>query len=235
MELCRERVTYGYNRIWALLRNSGIRIARKTVYKIMKNNNLTLPLHNHKNRRELKLLKANKPEMLIETDITYIPTNNGMTYLMCIKDVFSKEWYGYNYNTSCTAKDAINAVDDAVIRKFNGRVPDNITLRTDNGPQYISKEFNEYLKTMNIEHEYIERETPEENGDIESFHNSIKTDYIWVNEINNFNDGKTIIENAFHDYNNIRPHSTLDYYSPLQFLDKWNNISYNFNPIKVLF
>ena len=31
------------------------------------------------------------------------------------------------------------------------------------------------LKTMNIKHEYIEKETPEENGDIESFHNSIKT------------------------------------------------------------
>ena len=84
-ELCKERVTYGYNRIWALLRNSGIRIARKTVYKIMKNNNLTLPVHSHKNRRELKLLKADKPEMLIETDITYIPTNNRMTYLMCVK------------------------------------------------------------------------------------------------------------------------------------------------------
>ena len=142
----------------------------------MKNNNLTL--HNHRNRKELKLLKADRPGMLIETDITYIPTGNGMTYLMCIKDVFSKEWYGYNYNASCTARDAINAVDDAVIRKFNGRVPDNLTLRTDNGPQYISTEFNEYLKTMNIEHEYIEKETPEENGDIESFHNSIKTDYI---------------------------------------------------------
>ena len=106
IELSRERITYGYNRIWALLRNSCIRIARKTVYKIMKNNNLTLPLHTHKNKSELKLLKANKPEMLIETDITYIPTNNGMTYLMCIKDVFSKEWYGYNYNTSCTANGA---------------------------------------------------------------------------------------------------------------------------------
>ena len=31
-------------------------------------------------------------------DNTYIPTNNGITYLMCIKDAFSKEWYGYNYN-----------------------------------------------------------------------------------------------------------------------------------------
>ena len=76
---------------------------------------------------------------------------------------------------------------------------------------------------MGINHEYIEKETPTENGDIESFHNSIKTDYIWINEINNFSDGKIIIENAFYDYNNTRPHSTLDYYSPLQFLDKWNN------------
>ena len=57
----------------------------------MKNNNLTLPMHYHKNRKELKLLRADKPEMLIETDITYIPTNNGMAYLTCIKDIFSRD------------------------------------------------------------------------------------------------------------------------------------------------
>ena len=51
IEPCKERITYGYNRIRALLRNSGINIAKKTVYKIMRNNNLTLPLHNHKNIR----------------------------------------------------------------------------------------------------------------------------------------------------------------------------------------
>ncbi len=101
IELCKERITYGYNRIWALLRNSGINIAKKTVYKIIKNNNLTLPLNSHKNKMEFKLLRAYKPEMLIETDITYIPTNNGMPYLMCIKDAFSKEWYGYNYTILC--------------------------------------------------------------------------------------------------------------------------------------
>ena len=94
-------------------------------------------------------------------------------------------------------------MDDSIIRKFNGIVPDNITLRTDNGPQYISKEFNSYLKTMEINLEYIEKETPEENADIESFHNSIKIDYIWINEINNFSDGEIIIEKVFYDYNNI--------------------------------
>ncbi len=45
---------------------------------------------------------------------------------------------------------------------------DNIILKMDNYSQYISKEFNNYLKTMGIKHEYIEKETPEENGDIES-------------------------------------------------------------------
>ncbi|WP_298279895.1 IS3 family transposase [Ferroplasma sp.] len=45
IEICREMVTYGYNMIWTLLRDSGIRVVRKTVYRIMKNNNLTLPLH----------------------------------------------------------------------------------------------------------------------------------------------------------------------------------------------
>jgi putative transposase len=66
---------------------------------------------------------------------------------------------GYNCNTSCTAKDAINAVDNSITGKYKGNVPEGLILRTDNGPQYISKEFNKYLKTMKIVHEYIEKET----------------------------------------------------------------------------
>ena len=98
----------------------------------------------------------------------------------------------------------INAVMDSILRHFRNTMPENFTLRIDNGPQFISDKFNKILKHMNIKHEYTEKETPAENGDIESFHNSIKTDYIWINEINNFNEGKEIIENAFYDYNNIR-------------------------------
>ena len=86
--------------------------------------------------------------------------------------------YGYNYNTSCTADDAINAVMDPIIRHLRNTMPENFTLRTDNGPQFISDRFNKILKHMNIKHEYTEEETPAENGDIESFHNSIKTDYM---------------------------------------------------------
>ncbi len=74
-----------------------------------------------------------------------------MTYLMRIKDSFTKEWQGYNYSRSCLARDAIRAVEDAVVKAFDGEVPERLVLRVD-------------------------------NGYIESFHSSLKMDYVWPYE-----------------------------------------------------
>ncbi len=185
IEISNNRITYGHRRIWAMLRNTGIYVNKTTVYRIMKKHKLTLPAYAHKTGKTSKLKIAAQPNMIAETDITYILTDTGMTYLICLKDVFSKKWYGYHYGKSCTAGDAISAVIAPMSKQFSGSIPDSFILRTDNGPQFISGRFNRELKLLNIVHEYIEKETPTENGDIESFHNSIKTDYIWVNEIRN--------------------------------------------------
>ena len=106
---------------------------------------------------------------------------------------------------------------------FNGTVPEGLVLRTDNGPQYISHEFRNAMKLLRIRLEYIQKHTPEDNGDIESFHNSIKTDYIWPSEFNNFNDASIEIGKAFSDYNECRPHSSIDYLPPREFRRKFQN------------
>ena len=46
---------------------------------------------------------------------------------------------------------------------------------------------------------------PEENGDIESFHNSLMTDYIWISDIETFDDAVKLMEYAFNDYNRVQP------------------------------
>ena len=76
------------------------------------------------------------------------------------------------------AGDTIRSVENAVLMTFNGTVPEGLVLRTDNGPQYISHEFSSAMKLVGNKPEHIQRHTPEDNGDIESFHNSIKTDHI---------------------------------------------------------
>ena len=98
-----ERSTYGYRRIWAMLRNSGISVNVKTVRRIMQMNNLALPYAKHKNRTRMKdLAKPDDINRLWETDIHYIGTaREGTDYLMSIKDCFSKKWISYELSCFC--------------------------------------------------------------------------------------------------------------------------------------
>ena len=50
LEISGKRVTYGHRRIWAVLRNEGVKINMKTVRKVIKSKNLQLPYAKHKNR-----------------------------------------------------------------------------------------------------------------------------------------------------------------------------------------
>lgn len=71
--------------------------------------------------------------------------------------------------------------------------------------------------------EFIEKSTPEQDGEIKSFHMSLKTDYILVREIKNFSEGESIIEKAFNDYNTVRPHSSVEYLPPALFRERYLN------------
>ena len=141
-----------------------------------------------------------------------------MTYLMCVKNCFSKEWQGYNHANSCMASDAIGSVEDAVMRTFDGDVPEGLVLRVDNGPQYQSGNFRRAMKL-----EYIQKHTPEDNRNIESFHNSIKTDYIWSNEFADIYEARKMVGYAFNDYNQVRPHSSVMYLLPSEFRRRWES------------
>ena len=88
LKTAEERTTYGYRRIWALMRNSGMHVNIKTVRRIMRKNDLALPYACHKKRtRKKDLTKPEDINRLWETDIHYVGTRvNGMVYLMSIKD-----------------------------------------------------------------------------------------------------------------------------------------------------
>ena len=88
IRLSADRTSYGYRRIWALMRNSGIHVNIKTVRRIMRRNNLALPYAKHKDRTRRKdLTKPENINRLWETDIHYVSiVHDGMAYLMSIKD-----------------------------------------------------------------------------------------------------------------------------------------------------
>lgn len=223
IELSKERITYGYRRIWALLRNSGIKINAKTVYRVMKSRSLTLKRYAQKNRKSRKdLTKPTEPNKLWEMDITYISTKReGMLYLFNVKDCFTKEWISYLLTSTCNRRDAVRTLEQAYLMAIPDGKVEGLILRTDNGTQFSAKIFKETVKLFGITQEFIEKHTPEDNGDIESFHRSIKADYIWPYEFEDYNEAEKAIKEAYIDYNTIRPHSSIDYLAPIEFKRRW--------------
>ena len=147
-----------------------------------------------------------------------------MTYLFNVKDTFTKEWMGYFYSRTCNRLDALMSVEDAITRHPDsypdGKVPGTV-LRCDNGDQYTSHYFMGSVKLLGFRIEFIEKSTPQQNGDVESFHNSLKSDYVWTDDFIGYNDAGKKIKTAFQDYNNVRPHSTVDYLPPSVFRDRF--------------
>ncbi|MEM3828760.1 MAG: hypothetical protein QXP36_06065 [Conexivisphaerales archaeon] len=93
--------------------------------KVFSESSLSLPYARHRGRTR--------------TRNVFHPKAQGLTYLMAIKDCFTKEWQGYNFSRSCLMN-AVRAMGYVVIRVFDREVPDGLILRTDISPN-ISQHF----------------------------------------------------------------------------------------------
>lgn len=169
-------------------------------------------------RSSVKLVKATRPYQLWETDITFVWCGvDGWCYLFNVEDVFQREWLGYSFDTSAVKESAIMSVNNALAAHPKVDVS-KLTLRCDNGSDYRSKAFRESMKALGIKLEFIYYNTPEQNGHIESFHKTLKKQYLWCQDFKNYREAEIAIANAFKDYNSLRPHSSLVYKTPYEFL-----------------
>ncbi|MDG7042144.1 MAG: transposase [Nitrososphaerota archaeon] len=141
---------------------------------------------------------------------------DGWCYLFNVIDACSKEWISYVFGPTAVKENAIGAMAEALRKHPEAR--DEIILRVDNGPQYASNMFRRSAKALGVTLEFIAYRTPEQNGSIESFHGRFKREYVWPQDFNTFQEANTAIADAFIDYNGRRPHSSLGYIPPYEFM-----------------
>lgn len=111
---------------------------------------------------------------------------------------------------------AIDSITNAVVAEK----PDcsRLRIRTDNGNQYASHDFRKVVQILGIsKHEFIWKNTPEQNEHVESFHKTLKKEYMWSREFGSYQDAEIALADAFADYNNQRIHSAIEYMTPTEF------------------
>ena len=77
------------------------------------------------------------------------------------------------------------------------------------------------MRALGIRLEFIYYNTPEQNGHVESFHKTLKKEYLWCQDFKNYQEAEIAIARAFRDYNQNRIHSALGYKTPYEFLEEW--------------
>ncbi|UWC34799.1 IS3 family transposase [Escherichia coli] len=224
-----ELPTYGYRRVWALLRRQAEldgmpAINAKRIYRIMRQNALLLerktavPPSKRAHTGRVAVKESNQRWC---SDGFEFRCDNGeklrVTFALDCCDREALHWAvttgGFN---SETVQDVMLG---AVERRFGNELPASpVEWLTDNGSCYRANETRQFARMLGLEPKNTAVRSPESNGMAESFVKTIKRDYISVMPKP---DGLTAAKNlaeAFEHYNEWHPHSALGYRSPREYL-----------------
>ncbi|EFB2525923.1 IS3 family transposase [Escherichia coli] len=224
-----ELPTYGYRRVWALLRRQAEldgmpAINAKRIYRIMRQNALLLerkPAVPPSKRAHTGRVAVKESNQRWCSDGFEFRCDNGeklrVTFALDCCDREALHWAvttgGFNSET------VQDVMPGAVERRFGNELPASpVEWLTDNGSCYRANETRQFARMLGLEPKNTAVRSPESNGIAESFVKTIKRDYISVMPKP---DGLTAAKNlaeAFEHYNEWHPHSALGYRSPREYL-----------------
>ena len=221
--LIQEHPTYGYRRLWALLRyREGVVVNRKAVYRALRIKQWLVHQRTRTPRPRAQRLRSRAPQSNDRwaMDVTHIPCGqDGWGHLTAVIDCHDREIIGYEFALRGRAKEAERAIEAACLTRFGTLRPGGRTpmLRSDNGLIFQSRRFRQACHDYRLQQEFITPYTPEQNGLIERFFRSLKEECVWQHHFEGFEEAQQTITRWMRWYNEERPHQALRYRSPQQF------------------
>ncbi len=221
-ELCEapRHGTYGYRRIWALLRREGRwMVNRKTVSRIMREEGLSRPKVWGRPARPKRVerMRPTAPNQGWQIDMTSFQLSDlTPLYLVVVTDCFTRRLVGWTLDRRARAREWTAALRMALesrglTTKESRR---SLVVRSDNGSQPCSKHFVEFLGTAGATGQYTGYNAPDDNAYVERVIRTIKEEEIWPNLYDTFSEAHQAIDAYVRFYNGERIHSALGYRTP---------------------
>lgn len=152
------------------------------------------------------------PEQVWVSDITYLKTNKGNSYLTLITDAYSRKIVGYNVSESMSADECVKALRMAIKSRI---YPDNIIIHhSDRGLQYCSKEYVETANKAKLRMSMTETSSPYDNALAERMNRTLKEEFNLYNILKDNEQANNAVNESVELYNNYRPHLSLNYFTP---------------------
>lgn len=227
--LCEEprHRTFGYRRIWALLRRmQGIEVNRKTVWRIMHEEGLvrTKIWHRPARPRRVERMQPAAPNQAWQIDMTSLLLSDlTPLYLVMVVDCYDREIVGWTLDRRCRASEWVSALRMGLESRglSSPQLCQGLLLRSDNGAQPCSRRFVQYLASTGVQGQYTGYNAPDDNAYVERVIRTIKEEEIWPNQYDTFTEAHLAVHQYIRWYNHGRIHSALDYRTPKEVHDQY--------------
>ena len=202
-------------------RELGEAVNRKRVQRVMRAHGLLQRSRNTDRRRRPGFFRVTRPDELWHLDMTKVWTaSNGWCYLHVIVDCCTREVPGWTLDVRTRTIESIGCVEGAALAR--GIQPQQLTLGTDNGSQFTSRDFRKHLSARGITHRRGGYRDPESQAFIESWFGQFKRRCAWRTEWETIDDARADIA-AYIDSYHQRPHSGIGYRTPAEVAATWQD------------
>ena len=233
IDLAHARRRFGYRRIHDLLRREGIRANHKKVYRLYREEALSV-----RKRRRRKavmvdrqaLYAPTRPNEIWSIDFVMDALANGRRIkCLTIVDDFTRECLDIVVDYGISGSYVARVLQ--AIGQFRG-LPR--AVRTDQGPEFTSRALDRWAYGRGVDLKLIAAGKPTQNAYIESFNGKFRDECLNDNYFNNLEHARAVIATWRRDYNEARPHSGIGRIPPAEFAARYRSGSINSTELRIV-
>ncbi|MCP4409802.1 MAG: IS3 family transposase [Gammaproteobacteria bacterium] len=209
---CRDKVEDGYRRLtYMMLDEDIVAVSPATTYRVLKAANLLNRwLTRGASTKGDGFLQPTERNEHWHIDIMYANILGTFFFLICLLDGYSRMILHHELRAHMTEYDV-----EITVQRARERHPErNPTLISDNAKQFLSKDFQEFLRSAGLNHIRTSVAYPQSNGKLERFHGTIRQESIRRSSYVTIADARGQIADYIRYYNEERLHSSIYYLTP---------------------
>jgi putative transposase len=219
-DLATARVRYGYRRIHVLLRREGWVLNHKKVYRLYKLEGLSLRLKKSKKRvSRLRVVQpqAQSPNERWSLDFMSDTLGSGPRIrVLTIVDHFSRVSPAIEVDTSLSGRRVIEVLERAAEQFGLPR-----TICVDNGPEFSGRALDQWAHQNGVKLQFSRPGKPTDNAMIETFNAKVRAECLDQHWFRSLDEAREQVEAWRQEYNEHRPHSSLNNLTPAEFIYHW--------------
>jgi putative transposase len=206
----------GYRRLtFMMLDADQVACSPASVYRVLKGAGLLAGASPNITKKGTGFVQPLKPHEHWHVDVSYLNITGTFYFLCSILDGYSRCIVHWEIREKMEETDV-----QTILQRAREAYPDaRPRIISDNGPQFIAKEFKEFVRIAGMTHVRTSPYYPQSNGKIERWHKSLKGECIRVSVPLSLDDARRLVTEYVTHYNTVRLHSAIGYVTPKDKLD----------------